>query len=400
MAKNNVELKTLFIEDFGKLHHLKGNRPKDAKMIKRLRRELEANLNVLTRRDWIIIVNKKGDIIDGQNHYEAILEYNRRHKLHPITAIQYVEEDVEGLDAITRAKELNSGMNKWKDDHYIGSYKELGYEHYAVLDEIVHSEHASGMARGDIYLICGNFDNKHVRKDLYNGTLEVLRETKEIYQLMDYLKSVKKSLSDFYGPTKITVPMFLRCTQIPDINVDQFIKRLNHPLKDTRYSIFEKDILESFDIAYNHNRKKAYERINIIDMYKVVDSYNTLQEHNSKKMPNKKKNVPRKVVDAYNTIVDYRSKTITESPEDDLTPPTQPGSVMIRVKDTGKVDVIKSLEDEEANETKRRAERAAMRKVGEAKRTAKKTKKAENHIDHTSPIPLNPDLGDDGVTPV
>lgn len=385
MAKNYVELKTLLIEDFSKLHHLRGGRPKNLKKIKKYRRELEANLNVLTRRDWIIIINKKGDIIDGQNRYEAILEYNRRHKLHPITAIQYVEEDVEGPDAIARTKELNSGKNKWVDDDYIGSYKELGYEHYAVLDEIVHSEHASGMARGDIYLICGNFDNKHVRKDLYNGTLEVLRETKEIYKLMDYLKSVKKSLSDFYGPTKITVPMFLRCTQIPDINVDQFIKRLNHPLKDTRYSIFEKDILESFDIAYNHNRKKAYERINIIDMYKVVDSYNTLQEHNSKKMPNKKKNVSPVIVDTF---------------EDDPIPPTHPGSIMIRVKDTGKVDVIKSSEDEEINEAKIRGEKAALRKVDEVKRKVKKTKKTEDHTDHMSPIPIDPDLGDDGVTPV
>lgn len=389
MAKNciesYVELKVLAIDEFGKLHHLHGNRAEDRKMINRLRRDLECDLTILTRRDWIIVANENGDIIDGQNHYWAILEYNKKHKRHPITTIQYTVEDVEGTAAIARAKELNSGKNKWKDDHYISSYKELGYKHYAVLDEIVHSEHAKGMARKDIYLICSSFDNKHVNKDLHNGDFQVMRDVKKIYELMDWLKDVKEALKKFYGPADITVPMFLRCTQIQDLNVEQFIERLKRPLRDTRYSIFPDDILDSFDATYNHNRRNANERINIVEMYNVVDSYNTLQKHNAKKLPNKKKNVPL---------------TVVELPEDDPTLPTQPGSVMIRVKDTGKVDVSKSLEDEEANETKRRAERAAMRKVGEAKRTAKKTKKAENHIDHTSPIPLNPDLGDDGVTPV
>ena len=277
-----VKLKALKKEEFENLKHLIGNRPENKSKYNKFRRELEQDLSVLSRREWIIVINNQDEIIDGQNRLRAVLEYNKKHKKTPITVVQCTLEHVTGDAAIARAQELNSAKEKWKESDHLESWIERGLMEYAELKRYLHMPCAKGLSSNDIYLICGDFDNKHAKKDMQNGTFHIQREEEDIVKLMKQLGQVKKILLGSYGPSTIVIPMFLRCTQIRNIDVTRLINKLNRPTQLIHYSNRPDEILKHFDKMYNY---RETDTLDLVQGYNVVQSYNTIQKENAKVSP-------------------------------------------------------------------------------------------------------------------
>ena len=345
MIETLIELITLSKEEFEALKHLKGNRSFNKKKYNAFRRELEKDPTILRCRDWILIINKEGEIIDGQNHWMAVMEYNKRHKKNPITSMQCTIEDVSGEAAIQRAQDINNGSDKWKDIDYLDSYAERGYVSYIRLKYLRQLDVAKKITLKDTMMICGDFKDNGLMTRFHKGDFNMIREDKDIIPLMGYLGRVKQALKH-YGPTTLAVTVFLRCSQVEGIDMARFIEKLKCPADSVYFEKTEDKILANYDKMYNDSlRKTSPKRLDIKELYELVDSYNKIQKHNAKRTPTLKE-----------------GKRVYQEDDPD---PDNDAAVRISVKDTGEIEK-EVLEQQEA---KKRGRMAAKQKIEDFKGT-------------------------------
>lgn len=356
MIETLIELITLNKKEFEALKHLKGNRPLNPTKYNKYRRELEQDPTVLSRRDWIIIVNKEGEIIDGQNHWKAVMEYNRKHKKCQITSMQCTVEEVSGLAAVQRAKDINNSKSKWTFKEYLESYIELGYVSYIRFKNLMQHAEAKGLSNDDKLLVCSDFEATGLMSKFNRGEFVIIREDDDIVELMGYLSKIRPVLVDIYGPSDLVVPAFLRCSQIPDFDMERFIDKLKKPTKDIHYEKHLDDILKNFNKMYNHKLdKNSQKRTDIVKQYAVVTAYNFYQEDNATRTPTLK--------DDYN--FSKPKKATKHVHQEDDPDPDNDAAVRISVKDTGEIEK-EVLEQQEA---KRRGRMAAKQKIEDVKGT-------------------------------
>jgi len=273
--------------------------------------------------------------------------------------MQCTVEDVSGLVAVQRAKDINNSKSKWTFNEYLESYIELGYVSYIRFKNLMQHAEAKGLSNEDKLLVCSDFEATGLISQFNRGEFVIIREDDDIVKLMGYLSEIRPVLVDIYGPSDLVVPAFLRCSQIPNFDMERFIDKLKKPTKDIHYQKHLDDILKNFNKMYNHMLdKNSPKRTNIVKQYAVVTAYNLYQEDNATIRPTLK--------DDYNFSKPKKAtKRVYQEPEPsyDEIDPDNDASVRISVKDNGKVK--KEVLDKE--EMKERGRIAAKQKIEDIK---------------------------------
>lgn len=107
--------------DYSIFKTLKGNRKINLHNLNRIKNSMSYNQLISP-----IIVNEKGQIIDGQHRYEAQKELE--------LPVYYMKIDGYGLPEV---QILNTNSSNWTKKEYLESYCERGFKHYLKLKEFM-----------------------------------------------------------------------------------------------------------------------------------------------------------------------------------------------------------------------------------------------------------------------
>lgn len=281
-----MALRMRFMEKnvYEKLTRINGNRPFNPTKFHKFLRSIRDNDGKLPETgQWVITVNAKSQIVDGQNHWWAIMLWNEKH---PKKAIEKIPYYLIADGDLNTAKALNTGDERWKDPDLISSWSDLGHADFSVLKAILATDNAKKVGRRTVYKICGNPDIENIHKTIVDGSFTMWREQADAESMIAHLADVKSQLLNLYGPEKLVVPLFLACTRIQGIDMNHFCRQLKKPTVSINYSINEKDILDTFTRLYNAGEGcRSRKHINIAAQYQIVMAYNTYQDENKNKDP-------------------------------------------------------------------------------------------------------------------
>lgn len=173
-------------EDYSQFRLMKGNRTVDYNHVKRLKREMESNPNLLATNP--ILVNEHMFIIDGQHRRQAAQELG--------LPVYYMMVTGTTIDA---TRHLNTTQRRWTMLDFAKSYADSGREDYVTFLRTVeqYPEIAPGIIR--TYLAGGQ---KHgIENDFKRGEYQIgdLEQAKEF---LARLETIRKKTH-----TKINAPM-------------------------------------------------------------------------------------------------------------------------------------------------------------------------------------------------
>jgi len=272
-----LQMKWMEKEQFEKLTMINGNRPLNPKKYNSFLKGIRQNNGILPEtKQWPITVNAKNQIVDGQNHWYAVMLWNERHTKNPIKKIPYFLDPDGDLNT---AKIMNDSDERWKDSERIYSWKNLGHADFGVLEEILSTKNAKILGRGIVYKICGDPEIKNIHKTIVDGSFKMWRDREDAEKMIAWLADVKSELTRVYGKSDIVVPIFLACTQIPRIDMEHFCKQLKNPPVKITYSISTDEVLKTFTRVYNSgegSRSRKY--LDITERYNIVKGYNSYQD--------------------------------------------------------------------------------------------------------------------------
>ena len=274
-------------EKYETLTFIKGNRRTQTSYVNKKRKEIEAEDKLPDTREWILEINEKNEIVDGQCHWEAIMQYNQKHPKKAIKEISYILRIGADLDT---AKEVNNKNTRWKDSDLIQSWIDLGHEDFIPLQRILTTPEAKTCGRTLVFNICNILDDKNVHKKIVDGTFTMQRKEDDAMDLIRCVAACKKSLHDSFGHRTVSIPVFLRCLLVKDIDRGRLVERVKRPnlkLKGFQYSNKEDDILQDIELVYNE-KIETVKRVDILDCYKDVVNYNRVNAKNARKLPLKK----------------------------------------------------------------------------------------------------------------
>lgn len=286
-----LEIRPVEKKDFDVFTLIRGNRRTKKSYVNKLRRILEANNGVIPNtREWIITINEKGQIVDGQCHWEAIQKYNEKHKRNPIVTIPCIVESGAGLD---RAKEINNKNTKWKDSDLIQSWIDLGHEDFAVLKRILDTPEAKACGATLVYRICGDLDDSSIHKKIVDGTFRMMRDENDPEGrtgAMDIMRRVaicKDSLHHNFGDRSVSVPVFIKCQMIRELDLDRLTERVRCAhinLRGFRHANYEDGVLRNLNLVYNE-RLPRDERIDIPGLYEDRRAHNHINRRSAVRRP-------------------------------------------------------------------------------------------------------------------
>lgn len=278
------------LEQYVTFKFMKGNRKTKKSKINKFRRTIEQNGGILpATRDWIITINELNEIVDGQNHWQAIMNYNDKHRRNKIAAVEVI---VEPGARLNRAKEINNASSKWEEVDYFDSYIELGNSDYKTLRCIRNTPYGKSCGLTTVLQVCGYLEDKNVISKFRKGEFEMIREESDAIKMLERIAACKKILGEAYGTQNIAVLAFARCLLIPGINKEHLVKQVMHPdvtARSFRYSVVEANIVKNIEIMYNRDLKNTgVERLDISNLYKDVQCYNWQSARNAVRTPNKR----------------------------------------------------------------------------------------------------------------
>ena len=301
----DLELTYLNTDEYAALTFILGNRAVNESYVKKLRLEIEHNGgNIPARKDWILVINDKNEVVDGQCHIEAIRQYNRRHQKKTIPMIACTVEPGAGLD---RAKELNNSNTKWTDKDHIHSNIQLGHMDYVFLSRVMDSgllKRAGGLKV--VLGVCMGFDTPGLKNKFHKGEFEMLCNESFAIEMLGYLARCRACLNKTFGHYSSAAPVLFDCLRLRDTFTEKDIERarleaainnadrnwtgrINGHTKRFMFSDNPTDILNNIHIAYNHGLRKgdpAY--FDVVNVYEDVKCHNHQNARNAHQEPTRR----------------------------------------------------------------------------------------------------------------
>ena len=293
----DFKLTYLNIDEYSQLTFILGNRAVNPSYTKKLRLEIEHNNGQIpARKDWILIINDKNEVVDGQCRIEAVRQYNARHPKNTIPTIACTVEPGAGLK---RAQAVNNANTKWKTSDYIYSNIKLGRMDYAFLQTILDNGLMNKAGGLKIALgVCMGFDTPALMSKFRKGEFKMLRTEADATELLNYLSDCRVRLNKSFGHYSYVAPVFFKCLFLrdrthKDIDRERLKDKINHVdiswkgkvngrKKNFMFSDDPVDILNNIHIAYNHGLTETNPRyFNIYGAYMDVGSYNFLHSRGS-----------------------------------------------------------------------------------------------------------------------
>ena len=288
---------TVTLSRYQNYRFILGNRGTKRTYVNKLRRQLEHNNGeVPDTVEWIITVNGRGEIVDGQCHWQAIMDYNTRHPKNQIQSIFVIVETNAGL---ARAKEINNTSTKWKEVDYFDSWIALGHSDYAVLRRIRQTEAGKACGLAIVLRVCGYLEDKDADRKFKNGEFEMIREEDNAIEMLGYIARCHRMLGDAFGTKQLALITFAKCLLIPGIDKEHLVRRVSRPAIEARgfhYSISADGIVSNINIVYNRELSNTrVSRLDIVNLYRDVQEYNWHNMRSATRQPNLRTNRPRPV---------------------------------------------------------------------------------------------------------
>lgn len=223
--------------EYSKFKKLLGNR--DVKNVKAIIESIKSNGKIITP----IIVNKRYEIIDGQNRFDAFVELN--------LSIPYIICEEYGIKECIA---MNSTSLKWSISDYINCYAKYGYEDYVVLQKL-EKDYSQKLSNRIIRVTAtGNFAEYNIKK-IREGSFKINKSENEVRKCLDYLSefNIPKTIR---GNVALLYYVLRFCYYFDDVDntllLNQF-ESLSHMIPgitDIRSAA------ESVEKIYNYKRKK------------------------------------------------------------------------------------------------------------------------------------------------
>lgn len=237
--------------DYAAFKRLKGNR--DPKHIEMIIKSIETVGYIPNP----ILVNENGEIIDGQNRFEALVQLDM-----PI--LYYVVPRI-GID---EARAMNLGQANWGPGDYVKSYADCGNENYVYLCELMKRypftlQEVVGVLFHTI--IDGGHMMNIVKNGGFNVTSKVRRESEAILdEMIDLLPAIKK----IPGAKRTLVTGLAWCMSCDGVNIERMKTTImsKYPLIDPVCSAHH--LLENVETIYNKGLAKN-KRVYFTMLYKL-----------------------------------------------------------------------------------------------------------------------------------
>lgn len=293
-----VTLKEFTKKEYEKFTFILGNRPVDASYARKKRREIEHNGNCIPQiKEWILTINEKNEIVDGQAHWKAILEYNKKYPKCPIQTISCCVEKDAGLD---RAKEINNNVHtQWKEKDYFASYIACGYADYEVLQRYRSTPAGKACGLSVVLRVCGYLEDENAERKFKKGEFVMFRtDEKDIMEILDAIAKCKTALTKTIGHRSVSIPAFMKCLMVKDVNRAMLAEKVSCPpinARNFQYAFTEERAVKNIEICYNYKLDKlSPARLEIFSLYRDTTSVNWTQLRSFVKLPTKKVNIPKK----------------------------------------------------------------------------------------------------------
>ena len=170
------------LEQYQNYTFILGNRHTNRTFVNKLRRQLERDNGVVPNTvEWIITVNSRGQIVDGQCHWQAVMDYNAKHAKNPIPSIVII---IEPNACLERAKEINNTRTGWKEKDYFDSYIDLGYTDYVTLRRIRETRAGGTCGLTVVLQVCGSLENKNALSEFKKGEFVMIREESKAMEML------------------------------------------------------------------------------------------------------------------------------------------------------------------------------------------------------------------------
>ena len=283
-----VTLRELTREEYENLALIKGNRPVNTSYTRKKRREIEHNNCILQRKEWMLTINDRNEIVDGQAHWAAILQFNERHPKHPIKTVSCCVEPGTGLN---RAKEINNNVHtQWKEKDYFASFIAQGYTDYETLQRYRSTEAGKACGLPIVLRVCGYLEDKDANRKFKNGEFVMVRQDEEdIMSMLSNIARCKSALVRAIGDRSVSIPAFMKCLLILDMDRNMLSDRVNHPPinnRNFRYAFTEEEAVRNIELCYNHRIGASNPaRLDIVNRYRDVRSTNWTQQRSATRQP-------------------------------------------------------------------------------------------------------------------
>lgn len=244
LRKQNSVNQTYVTQDYSLFKRLNGNRTLNLSHVRRL----ESSINKHGMLEVDIIINEKGEVIDGQNRLEAAKRVN--------SVVFFKVCEGYGL---REAQILNENVKSWKRIDYLDSYCELGYEPYITFKEFMHKFPKFNFSSCETIILLRSSNKRDTidgaeisSKYFESGSLNIPNIDKSI----DYAQKIMEIEPYFEGYNTITfVRAMMTVFQNSNYDHGDFLRKLQFrgaPILDYRNKVEHYKLL--IEEIYNYKR--------------------------------------------------------------------------------------------------------------------------------------------------
>lgn len=226
--------------DYNEFKLMTGNRNVDHNHVKKLKREMERNPEMLAANP--ILVNEHLFVIDGQHRLTAARELG--------TTVYYIVS--EGA-TIEQTRDLNTTQRRWTLTDFAQSYADSGRDDYKRFLQL--AKEYPLLSLSIIRLYCLGKQAHDTDGMFRRGEFEILDEA-QTRKHLDALNAVRTVTH-----TKINTPMAVSLLDLmqnnPDFDIDHFIQKLD---RESARELFQplssrRGCMRSIEAVYNHQSK-------------------------------------------------------------------------------------------------------------------------------------------------
>lgn len=196
--------------EYGIFKLMQGNRKIDMNHVKKLKREMERNPEMLSANP--ILVNEHMFVIDGQHRLHAARELN--------TEVYYIVSEGATID---QTRDLNTTQRRWTLTDFAQSYADSGHEDYKKFLEL--AKEYPLLSLSVIRLYCVGKQMHDIDGNFRRGDFEIVDE-EETRKNLDKLYEIRTITH-----TKMNMPMAVSLLELmknnPDFDVDHFTSKLD-----------------------------------------------------------------------------------------------------------------------------------------------------------------------------
>lgn len=224
-------------KDYDQFKKLQGNRNINKSQVE----GLIDSINKVGYQPVPILVNEKGEIIDGQHRLEAAKHLG----IH----IYYVVQYGAGAEEVMQ---LNLRRGNWTVYDFISFYSANGNENYVKLNE--YAEQFTDIGIIDVAMCLSDAKSRNIQRPLRNGQYQII-ETEETVECLHFISDCIHSLSLIQGGEQQYVPILVGLYKMNLIDEERMKLAINQYAETMASAYNANDALKELQKVYNYRKR-------------------------------------------------------------------------------------------------------------------------------------------------